>query len=246
VRRAFSYLLAVSHHPLPRQRPLRARTPYTQQLHAHLRATISPEALETLALGRLCGAAEEVAGGTGAVARIIAQLLECVREAVPTAHAQAATSPPAAPLAGSDLSSGSSTVAAVAAVPDVVVGDDRFDMPVSVAPACLVEMTLRKSGCGPCSHARCEEAGGGSPARTPRGYCEQCGHYRHVNEAARTEELKRYCVQCERPCCLECALAERHNRSSRCRRRATISQSVSSSTSHASYCVLRRRRSGWR
>lgn len=50
-------------------------------------------------------------------------------------------------------------------------------------------------------------------APTPCGYCEQCGYYRHVSdEVARPEELKRYCVECKRPCCFECTLAERDNR----------------------------------
>lgn len=187
---------------------LYARAPHTQELHARLRAATSPEALEALALGRLCRTAVEVAGGTGTVAHIVTRLLECAREVVPTAHAQAAPSSPAVPLAGSDPLPGGSIAAAAAAVPDVVVGDDRFELPVGVPPACLMEMTLRNSGCGPCLHAHREEAdGGGSHAQTPHGYCEQCGRYRHVSEeAVRPEELEQYCVQCERPCCLECVM----------------------------------------
>jgi len=64
---------------------LRARGP--QELHARFRTTTSPEALEALSRSRLCGTAVEVASGTGAVARIIALLLECACEVVPTAHA---------------------------------------------------------------------------------------------------------------------------------------------------------------
>lgn len=122
--------------------------PCAQELNAHLRAATLPEALEALSLCHQCGTAVEVAGGTGTVARIVARLLECAREAVPTARAQAATSPPAAPLTGSDRSPGDSTAAAAAAeteARDVVVEGDRFDMPAGVLPACLVGITLRGS-----------------------------------------------------------------------------------------------------
>jgi len=207
VRRELYDLIAVSNRQLPDNPPVRA--PREQELHARLHAITSPEAMVSLALGRLCGTAVEATGGTGAVVRIVARLLECAREVVPAAHAQAAQLPPAAPPVGSAPSPSHSTAAADAGAPDVVVLGDRFDMPVGVPPATLVGMALRKSGCGPCPHAQSEAA---SPA--PRGYCDQCGHYRHVREdAACPEELKLYCMQCERPYCLECGMTERdiHN-----------------------------------
>jgi len=171
----------------------------------------------------------------GAVARIVAQLLDCARDVVSTDHAQVAASSPAAPQAGSDPS-GDITAADVAA-PEAMVGDDRFDMALSMPPACLMAMEPRKSGCGPCSHARHV-----ADALAPRGYYEQCSHYRHVSEeVVRPEELTHYCEQCERPCCLECGKAELgvHNHTVIPLSQARDNLAVRlPSISHTSHCVF--------
>jgi len=135
----------------------------------------------------------EVAGGTGAVARIIARLIECAREIVPTARDSQATSA-ALPAAAASNSSVACESASSIGAPIV----DRFGVTEGVP---FVD-PLYKRACGPCAHIKTDGS-------APNGYCAQCGYYRHVDTSQRrVMELQRYCLQCQRPCCFECSMAE--------------------------------------